>query len=1223
MSAAAAFVGGSFAHAEAAPEITAVPLAPRSQPGGRTLFTTLAPEQTGVVAENRYADPRMWGELYQELTFGAMGTGVAIGDYDNDGRPDLFIVSKADASRLFRNLGDWKFEDVTEKAGLAGGGGVLDEGLAWAKRLVGSDSAGANPWTQGATFADVNNDGRLDLYLCRFAAPNLLYINQGDGTFKEEAAARGLAVTDASGMGAFCDYDRDGWLDVYVQTNMLSATAHPNGQRDYLFHNKGNGTFENVTERAGIRGESSGHSATWWDYDQDGWPDLYVANDYGVPDSLYHNNGDPAAAGFTNRLGDVVPHTPYYAMGADFGDVDNDGLFDFFVADMAGSTHEKDHRGMASSRTLIKDNNENVTATPQYLRNALYLNTGLGRMREAVFLAGFPATDWTWSPRLEDLDNDGRLDLHVTNGMVREYHNVDLLERTMAAENVNESRRIIRASPVLAEANRAYRNLGEVAFENVGVAWGLDHKGVSFGSAFGDLDGDGDLDPVFGNYQSSATVARNDSTTGHRVVIALRGTRSNRFGVGANVRLETDAGVQVRELVLARGYLSSSEPVVHFGLGDAARIRRLMVAWPSGATQVFEDLPVDQRFTITEPGAGVVVGPALAAGREQRARLPAAGERPPYGFSEVSAAAGLAVRSREEPVDERESQPLIPTRFNRRGPALVVADLDGDAQDDVLLGGTTLDPARVMARTTAQRYTLPQPLAAKAGAADDGPVLAFDVDGDGDSDVLLTRAGNNLPAGAAGYQPTLLLNDGQARFAAADPAALPALPISAGAAAAADFDRDGRLDVFIGGRVIPGHYPLAPQSALLANHSTGGEVRFENVTDALAPGLREIGMVSSALWSDVDGDGWIDLLVALEWGGVRFWRNDQGRRFEDRSVEAGFAAAGTGWWTSLAAADFNGDGRLDYAAGNVGLNTQYQASLQQPALIFFGRFADRAEPQLVEAYYEGDRLYPRRVRKELGAQTPTLLRRIPKQDLYARATLDQILGEDRLATAQRFAATELRSGVFLSQPDGRFVFSPLPRLAQIAPLQGMAAGDFDGDGKADLYGVQNSYAPVPLVGHFDGGVSQLLRGDGRGGFTLVPPAESRLLVPGDAKALVTLDLNEDGWPDFLISRNNDTALAFRNPGVVGRKSLRVALRGAAGNPDAIGARVVLELADGSNQTTEIQAGAGYSSQSSAACFFGYPATNPPRRIHIRWPSGRTTEHAVRDVSATLTIEAPR
>jgi hypothetical protein len=438
-----------------------------------------------------------------------------------------------------------------------------------------------------------------------------------------------------------------------------------------------------------------------------------------------------------------------------------------------------------------------------------------------------------------------------------------------------------------------------------------------------------------------------------------------------------------------------------------------------------------------------------------------------------------------------------------------------------------------------------------------------------------------------------------------------------GAVTVADFNHDGRLDLFLGGRVSTGEYPIAPRSALLVNR--GG--KFEDITDSV-PGLREVGMVTAALWSDADGDGWPDLLLTLEWGQVRYFHNEQGKGFTDWTQRAGFAAAGTGWWTSLTTADFNGDGRPDYVAGNVGLNTQYHADATHPALLFAGDFKGDGSSQLIEGYYEAGKLYPWRSRRDLGAVLPALLQRYPKTDFYARATLGEIFGEDKLAQAERYAATELRSGVFLSQPDGTYRFEPLPRMAQIAPLQGMVAGDFDGDGHADIYAVQNSYAPIPAVGRYDGGLSQLLRGDGHGHFTAVPVRESNLLVPGDAKALVVLDFDHDGWPDFLVSRNNSTTLAFRNQPIAGRHSLRVELHGPAGNPTAIGARISMELADGSTQTSEVLAGSGYYSQSTAACFFGWPDNNPPKAVHVRWPSGQVTTHQV-PAAASLSLTDSR
>ena len=1171
--------------AEPAVGLTEQILAPRSGPRGATMFTELPSQQTGVVTTNDYSDPKMWGELNHELEVGSFGTGVAIGDYDGDGRPDIFVVSKTESCQLFRNLGGWKFEDVTDKAG------------------VGDKGDAARVWKQGATFVDVNNDGRLDIYVCRFNAPNLLYINQGDGTFKEMAHAYGLDVNDASVMAAFCDYDRDGWLDVFIQTNLLNFNEHPNGQKNYLFHNNRDGTFTNVSERAGISGEAQGHSATWWDFDNDGWPDLYVTNDFSQPDKLYRNNRDGT---FTNVIDHVVPHTPFSSMGSDLGDVNNDGLIDFFVPDMAATTHEKDQRGMADSRSRTIENAQNPRLAPQYERNALYLNTGTGRCLEAAFLTGLAATDWTWSPRFEDLDNDGRLDLFVTNGMNREATNVDLMTRQMSAETIPERLRVMRDSPLLAESHLAFRNRGNLEFENVSSAWGLNQRGVSFGSAFGDLDGDGDLDLVYANYQKGVTLLRNDSDSGHRVIIELRGTVSNRFGVGATVRIETASGPQVRQLVLARGVLSSSEPIIHFGLGDDALIKRLTVTWPSGHVQTFENLAADRRFTITEPASPVA---------PVEAKRPATGQ-----FEEVSIATGLSHLSREETVDEAAMQPLLPTRLNRRGPALAVGDIEGKGRDSIVIGGTTVDPLRILHDPVSGRFVKTDaPMLTIRPAVNDGPLLLFDADGDGKEDLFVTKGGNAQPLDAPEYQPQLFLNDGHGGFRPASGDALPPLPINVGAVAAADFDRDGRLDLFIGGRVIPGQYPLAPQSALLANR--GG--RFEDVTSTLAPGLHEVGMVTAALWSDVDGDGWLDLLLTLEWGNVKYFHNQQGNGFEDWTEKSGFAAAGSGWWTSIAAADFNGDGRPDYVVGNVGLNTQYHASPEHPALLFYGDFKGSGEePQVVEAYYEGDLLFPWRCRKDLGAAIPSVLKHYPRNNSYARATLEEILGEEKLAAAQRYAATELRSGVFLSQPDGTFRFEPLPRIAQIAPLQGIVAGDFDGDGHADIYAVQNSYAPIPTIGRYDGGLSQLLRGDGHGHFIPVPPAESNLLVPGDAKALAVLDLDHDGWPDFLVTRNNDTTLVFHNRGIPGRHSLRVILHGPAGNPTAVGARIDMELTDGSAQTCEVYAGSGFYSQSTAACFFGYPEGNPPKKIRVRWPSGVTTEENLPPNSSTMILSAP-
>ncbi|HEX2861351.1 MAG TPA: ASPIC/UnbV domain-containing protein, partial [Lacunisphaera sp.] len=705
-----------------------------------------------------------------------------------------------------------------------------------------------------------------------------------------------------------------------------------------------------------------------------------------------------------------------------------------------------------------------------------------------------------------------------------------------------------------AERNLAYANEGELRFREVGREWGLGQEGVSFGTASGDLDGDGDLDLVYGNYEAGPTVLRNDSDKGHRLVVALRGRVSNRFGVGATVRIESALGQQVRTLVLARGYLSTSEPVLHFGLGADKLIQHLTVEWPSGHIQRFTDLPVDRKLTITEP-----TGPAQ----------PAASPSVP-GLFESST---LELISREQPEPEANAQALIPVRFDRRGPALAV--LAHGEREQLLLGGTTRDPLPGFA----------------PDSLDDGPLLVFEANGDNQPDLLQTKAGTSRPFGAE-YQPKLHLGTATGFT----PGQLPALPQSTGAAIAADYDRDGDLDVFLGARVLPGRYPLSPRSALLRNDAG-------NFTEVPLPAHGELGLVTSAVFSDLDTDGWPDLVFATEWGTVVYLHNDQGQGFTDRSAAQGFTVSGQ--WTSLVTADFNADGRPDYAAGNLGLNTPY---LSGPMILFHGRFGDGGPPQLIEAIPENNQLYPRRSRNELGARVSGLLRRYPRHNDFAKTSLPEILGAERLNRARRFEATELRSGVYLSQSNGPHRFVPLPWAVQLAPVQGMVAVDLTGDGHADLALVQNSHAPTPSLGRFTGGLGVVLANDGRGNFHALGPQQSGFVVPGDAKALVLTELNADGWPDLVASRNDEPALAFRHRGTENQRSFRVQLQGLPGNPTAIGARLTLTLADGSTRTAEIAAGSGYASQSTPSAFFSYPAGSPPRQLTITWPHGSTSTH---------------
>lgn len=1148
---------------------------------GPTLFTTLEGSDTGIVTDNRYDDPRIWAERYNEFPVGAIGTGVAIGDYDGDGLPDLFVVAKMETCRLFHNLGNWKFEDVTAKAGLLASGTEAKE------------------WKQGATFVDVNNDGRLDIYVCRFDAANLLYINQGDGTFKEEARERGLAVKDASGMAAFCDYDRDGWLDVYIQTNVLDAANRPAGQRDYLFHNKGDGTFTNVTREMGVEGESQGHSVTWLDYDGDGWPDIYVANDFSVPDKLYRNL---KGRGFKNELNTALPCQSFHSMGSDAGDINNDGLPDLIVGEMARRGHVAQFRTIAETQSKVDEAELARKGPVQVMRNTAFINVGQGKFIEAARLLGIAQTDWTWSVRLEDLDNDGLVDLHVTTGMVREYDNVDLRARTMIVESPFERMRTVQSSPLENDRSGAFKNEGDFRFKDVGEAWGLNQSGVSFGAAFGDLDGDGDLDIIVSNYQRGLTILRNDVFGGHQLNIELRGIGSNRFGIGATIMIETSKGRQWRTLMLARGYLSSSEPMAHFGLGEETVVKRLTITWPSGIVQVLDELPADRRIIVTEP--------KVCAGRSPEKNSPEIDDsgvnvREKALFIPASSEAGLNLLSREQEVDESTQQPLLRRRFNRRGPAIAVGDVDGDGHDDVVLAGTSLD-ARRMIRGTERGFNAPEVLSsdrAEAAALNDGPILLIDINGDGADDLLVSKGGVTSPRGGPEYQPTLLLNDGRGTFKASLDN-LPTFAENVGALAAADFDHTGSLDVFIGGRVMIGRYPQAPASALWRN--IGGHL-FD-VTDQMAPGLRRVGLVTAALWTDVDNDGWIDLVVATEWGGIHCFKNHGGQNFDDISESLGLAAVGHGWWSSLTGADFNQDGKVDIVAGNAGLNTSYNASAEFPALLFFGKFAERGGPLAIEGYWEDGKLLPWQTRRQLMAKIPSVGRTFPTNDRYAAATLAEVLGGEKLGLAERYSVEELRSGVFLSQADGTYRFQAFPRLAQVAAAQGIVAQDLVGDGYADVCLVQNSSAPVYAAGSFAGGVGQLLRGDGKGNLECVSTTEAGIVVVGEARGLAVADIDHDDRPDLVVSRNNDTTLGFLNRSA--RQFLKVSLVGDHENHRAIGARVELDYSDGTRGCEEVYGGSGYYSQSTPALFFGFMKSRYPTRLKVFWPDGTLSETSI-------------
>lgn len=1173
------------------------PLAKASTGPGETLFEKLEVERTGIDFTYFWDPPKKYENEW--LLDGSLGGGVALGDYDGDGRVDVFLTRAFGGSRLYRNLGGFRFDDVTE------GAGIEDDGV----------------WGMGATFADIENDGDLDLFVCAYDAPNQLFVNQGDGTFVERAEEAGLAFTGSSTQVAFADYDRDGDLDAYLLTwryihpetygqfvkfeivdgrrvvpeayaDAVGFMTKPDGtsvtikvgQKDLLYRNDGKGRFSEVSEASGIAGNDMGLGVVWWDYNGDGWPDLYVANDFKGPDKLYRNNRDGT---FTDVILEAIPHTPWFSMGADAGDINNDGFLDFVASDMAGTSHYKQKLNMGE---MDADGWFLETAEPrQYMANAVYLNSGAGRFLEAAQLLGLSNTDWTWSPKLDDFDNDGWQDLFFSNGMTRNWLNSDLLaeQGRMGGFGSAKGGRVFLDSPVLRERNLAFRNTGDLRFDQVSQSWGLDHEGVSFGAATADLDGDGDLDLVVNNFDEPVSIYRNQGTTGNRLTVHLRGTTSNRYALGSFVQVETDRGKQVRYLSPVAGYVSSDDASLHFGLGDSTLVGKLLVRWPNGGTSEYHGLEAGRSYTITEDGW--TSGPEEEDSMEPR-------------FRRWDGLAGI--EHQEDAYNDFADQPLLPNRMSRLGPGMAWTRNDETGALAAFVAGASGQAGRVFPVGEAGIAPGGTVTFQADAAREDMGGLFFDFDRDGDDDLYVVSGGLGRWPGDFLLGDRIYVNDGAGGYGRTGSDVLPADRVSGSVAAAADFDRDGDLDLFVGGRLIPRRYPQTSSSRLLVN--SGGV--FMDATEKLAPGLIKTGLVTSALWSDADGDGWLDLLVTHEWGPVKYFRNDGGK-LTDMTSRAGLADL-KGWWNGITGRDIDNDGDIDYAVSNFGLNTKYHPSPNKPVHLYYGEFGGLDEMRLVEAKYEADTLYPVRGRSCATAAMPFLSEQFTSFHNFAKSSLEEIFTTECLNTSLRLEVNELASGILINEGDGSFSFQPLPRIAQISPGFGVALTEVNGDGFSDLYIVQNFLSPQRETIRMDGGVSLLLEGRGDGTFSPIWPHRSGLIVPGDAMSLASVDLNRDGWVDFVVGVNDGPVHAFENAGQAGNRPLAVTLRGEPGNLAAVGSRVSITDASGRRQTAEVYAGGGYLSQSTSTLFFGLGETHLGEEIgiEVRWPSGEITRH---------------
>lgn len=1055
-------------------------------------FETLSADKTGIDFYNSISEDDDFNFFNYEYIYN--GGGVAVGDINNDGLTDIYFTGNQVQDKLYLNKGDMVFEDISNSA--------FDEDA-----NIG--------WHTGVNMVDVNADGYLDIYVCRSGNPedktllqNLLFINNQDNTFTERAAEYGVNVQKRSTHAAFFDYDNDGDLDLYVLNHPIKSPREKfisvdefrrlkkYGEDADVFLENRDGVFVDVSVQAGIENNCYGLGIAVGDLNGDGYSDIYISNDYQDPDFMYMNNGDGT---FSDEIKERARHISYFSMGNDIADFNNDGFADIMSVDMAMEDHVRSKRNMGGMSTKNFWELVYVGFHYQYMFNGLQMNNGDGTFAEVSQLAGVSKTDWSWAPLFADFDNDGKRDLFVTNGYRREArdndYNIELAQKEVDGQ-IDDYEDGLALMPTAKIFNYIYKNDGDIHFTKKTEEWNFDKPVNSNGAAFADFDNDGDLDLVVNNMEEASFIMENKLEGPNNYVrFNITGPDKNTNAIGATVKIFIGDEIQYHEIQLSRGYESSVEKIVHFGIGENKTIDKVEIKWSNGDALTKENLTANQVYAFSHKDANGIISTSEIA------------ETP---FKDISDSL-FTIYPREATVNDFESEVLMPHKMSQLGPFISKGDLNGDGLEDFYVSGAADYPGHLMIQKAGVGFEKKSgPWEAMARCEEmDSEML--DVDGDGDLDLYVVSGGNEYSYNSPNIQDQLYINDGSGNFSNETAKRLPKMETSGQRVAVADYDADGDLDMYVAGRQTPGYYPFSPRSFLLQNDGDGvfTDVAGQAVAANEPQDSRSImgpGMVTDALFDDFDGDNDLDLIVVGEWMPITFFENENGK-FSDVTKTYN-PKADIGWWYSISKGDFNGDGKNDYVAGNVGGNNKFHPTPEKPLEIYCHDFDGNGSYDIVLAKYQENICYPVRGRQCTSEQMPFITDKFPTYGEFATANIENIYGEGALDEALHYSATNFHSVVMLSNGNN-YDLEDLPVYAQMGPVNSSIPMDVNGDGNLDLVTVGNNYAAEVETVRYDGGRGAVLLGDGKGGFKQLSPIESGFFENEDCKDMTLIGFGKD------------------------------------------------------------------------------------------------------------------